>query len=414
MRQFGGPLLTFAVLAAALGVSFARRRDERRRRAAQQLGGAAGAHEGALAAAGTGGGSSRYFAEISGEALKLLVATSPLPHAVIDVRGGEPQQQPLPPELAPAAVAVPDSKVAAALTQRGAWAAAAAAACAAAAGGGAPRLAAPGAAAAAAGPPSLWHLLVFVDDADGGAARRAAGVAAALGFDRTAVVSGGLEGYLRSGGGGGEAAGAIGRDALAALLGRLPLPPPQPPPPGPPPPDAYGGGAGGGGSDDEGGGGGGGDAWAWQLERAVVLDVRRCDERTLYGAIPGAAHIPADELASALALGPADFGRRYRIERPGGGAPLVLHSRTAGRAQWAAQVAADAGYSRLLVLRGGAYSWRSDGVKPYSSYQPWQPPPDPEPLPPEPLDAAAALDELMRLGLAAAGPAGRRPDAAAA
>ncbi|KIY95322.1 hypothetical protein MNEG_12642 [Monoraphidium neglectum] len=166
-------------------------------------------------------------------------------------------------------------------------------------------------------------------------------------------------------------------------------------------------------SDDEDGGGGGmvggadggegdegGATAAWQLPKATALDVRRHDERTLYGAIPGAVHVPADELASALALEPREFVRRYRCERPPRDEPLVVHSRTAGRAFWAAQVAHDAGYGRLLVLRGGAYSWRADGVKPYASYQPWEPPPEPEAAPAEPHDAAAALEELLTLGLA--------------
>jgi hypothetical protein len=73
LRQlFGGPLLTFAVLAAALGVSYARRRDEKRRR--QQAGGAAA--RGAVDAAAdrkAGAGHGKYFAVLSAEALKLLV-----------------------------------------------------------------------------------------------------------------------------------------------------------------------------------------------------------------------------------------------------------------------------------------------------------------------------------------------------
>lgn len=71
LRQlFGGPVLTAAVLAAALGVSYARRRDEKRRRAdaaARASGGAA--HVGP----GSGSGRGRFFAVLSAEALKLLV-----------------------------------------------------------------------------------------------------------------------------------------------------------------------------------------------------------------------------------------------------------------------------------------------------------------------------------------------------
>jgi hypothetical protein len=77
LRQLvGGPLLTFTVLATALGVSFARRRDEKRRRAAAADGGA-GAHgggDGGAAAAAGGAGTGRYFGVLSAEALKLLVS----------------------------------------------------------------------------------------------------------------------------------------------------------------------------------------------------------------------------------------------------------------------------------------------------------------------------------------------------
>ena len=141
LRQLlGGPLLTAAVLAAALGVSYARRRDEKRRQ--QQSG--SGARDVAPTAAAGAKGDGKYFAVLSAEALKLLVsgcawgpysllggsllhvktarplsqttptlnpqtkvATHPLPRCIIDVRGAEAAEvQPLPLELASAAVPV--------------------------------------------------------------------------------------------------------------------------------------------------------------------------------------------------------------------------------------------------------------------------------------------------------------------
>jgi hypothetical protein len=72
LRQlFGGPLLTFAVLATALGVSYARRRDEKRRQ--QQAQGDGDAARGESAAATAPAGTGKYFAVLSAEALKLLV-----------------------------------------------------------------------------------------------------------------------------------------------------------------------------------------------------------------------------------------------------------------------------------------------------------------------------------------------------
>ena len=62
LRQFGGPLLTFAVLAAALGVSFARRREERRRRQSQHA-----AHDSSAATAPGAGSAatSNYLAVLT-------------------------------------------------------------------------------------------------------------------------------------------------------------------------------------------------------------------------------------------------------------------------------------------------------------------------------------------------------------
>jgi hypothetical protein len=33
---------------------------------------------------------------------------------------------------------------------------------------------------------------------------------------------------------------------------------------------------------------------------ATVIDLRRADERTMYGAIPGSVHLPVDQLAAVL------------------------------------------------------------------------------------------------------------------
>jgi len=130
-------------------------------------------------------------------------------------------------------------------------------------------------------------------------------------------VSGGLEGYLRSStGSAAEPAALISRDAMAALLGRLPLPPPPPPPLGvldstaaveaggdgfDSDNEGSAGGLGGAGAAVAGGSGGGGGAgarWGWRLPRVTAVDVRRYDERTLYGAIPGAIHLPGEQVVA--------------------------------------------------------------------------------------------------------------------
>ncbi|GLC58774.1 hypothetical protein PLESTB_001399800 [Pleodorina starrii] len=134
---------------------------------------------------------------------------------------------------------------------------------------------------------------------------------------------------------------------------------------------------------------------------SLVLDVRRPDERLSYGAIRGTVNIPADELASALALPAVDFRRRYGVAAPCSSDVVVVHSRSGRRAAWAAQVCLDAGLQRVYVYGEGVYGWRlEDSVKPYKAYDMGAPPPDPEPFSPEEPDEATGLEELHQLGLA--------------
>ena len=132
--------------------------------------------------------------------------------------------------------------------------------------------------AAVLGSPSAWaeafqgvpfpqphYMLVFVGDSEE-EELRAAAAATSCGFQRTMVLTGGLQQLSASGssGGGGSSSSAsaaaaadlrfIGRDALAVLLGMSP--------------DVV------------------------HAPQASLVDVRRSDERALYGSIKGAAHIP--------------------------------------------------------------------------------------------------------------------------
>jgi rhodanese-related sulfurtransferase len=134
-----------------------------------------------------------------------------------------------------------------------------------------------------------------------------------------------------------------------------------------------------------------------EQHRLLLLDVRRHDERALYGTIPGSHHLPgvvwggggravrrckcwafaaaasypkrmtspdqpkhmpattrlraAEEVAAACALPPADFRRQHHFEPPPGGSPggrdvVVVHSRAGSRAMWAAQLLHDGGCER--------------------------------------------------------------------
>ena len=135
----------------------------------------------------------------------------------------------------------------------------------------------------------------------------------------------------------------------------------------------------------------------------AFIDVRRHDERTLYGSIPRAQHVPGalprpllqsmtrglaydatyathshsclsggitrshlcravDELPAALQLNSTEWAERYRFPKPGAGAPVVLQCRTQRRATWAAQLAADAGLHNVLVYKQVTHSrqgWKS-------------------------------------------------------
>ncbi|CAI5488113.1 unnamed protein product [Closterium sp. Naga37s-1] len=97
---------------------------------------------------------------------------------------------------------------------------------------------------------------------------------------------------------------------------------------------------------------GGGKPWFY------LVDVRRFDERVLYGGIPGSVHIPAEVWPVALSLGEEAWKQRYQWPKMEPHSLLILHSNTGTRAYWAAQVARDAGYNRCFVMREGTHGWR--------------------------------------------------------
>ncbi|KAK9843460.1 hypothetical protein WJX81_004052 [Elliptochloris bilobata] len=273
--------------------------------------------------------SGKYSCGLSPAALRMLVETNPVPHYVVDVRAAKAAEQaPLPGDLQ-TALRLPAGEVGSVLASRGAaW---------------------PARFPDSPAPARDW-LLVFLADAEQ-EARGAAAEAAAAGFERGLFLEGGLPAY-------GHAAHAqadlryIGRDALAVLLGLA------------------------------------GDG-APRCEAACVLDVRRSDERALYGSIPGTVHVPADQLPAALQLAPGEWEAAYRCAKPTQDTWLVLHGRTGQRAAWAAQIAIDAGYARALVFRPGVYGWRAHpAVRAYRAYKRGEAPPEPEAVLTEPITAA--------------------------
>ena len=173
----------------------------------------------------------RFHADLSPAALRMLMETGAYPHIVFDVRAAE-ESQPLPPELR-GSLRLPCDLVAQTLGSPSAWTEMFQ---------GVPF-------------PETHCMLVFVGSTVEQQVRAAA-AAASQRFLRTMTLAGTLAGFAR---------GAstqphlhyVSRDAVAALL------------------NAY-----------------GDPSTTTGPHRVMVIDVRRSDERALYGSIKGTVHIP--------------------------------------------------------------------------------------------------------------------------
>ncbi|KAG1661025.1 hypothetical protein FOA52_005340 [Chlamydomonas sp. UWO 241] len=138
------------------------------------------------------------------------------------------------------------------------------------------------------------------------------------------------------------------------------------------------------------------------LPHATLLDVRRHDERALYGGIPGSVHVPVEALASALSLAPDAFEAAHHFPKPSPDDLVIVYSRTGRRAAWGAQLASDAGLSRVLVYKHGSNGWRFDSsVKSYKEFSLTEGagPQEPDIVPLEQPDGGAGERELAALGL---------------
>ena len=137
-------------------------------------------------------------------------------------------------------------------------------------------------------------------------------------------------------------------------------------------------------------------------ERCFVVDVRRHDERTLFGAIPGTLHLPAQQALRAVHLSEEEWERSFRFGRPRLQDTVVLVSRTNQRAVWVAELFRSQGIGRTLVYKQGAYGWHlAEDVKQYASYGEGEAPPEPEDFDVESPAVGAAMAELGRLSLSA-------------
>lgn len=85
----------------------------------------------------------------------------------------------------------------------------------------------------------------------------------------------------------------------------------------------------------------------------TLIDVRRHDERSLYGSIRGSVHLPVEQLPKALLTPAEDWLRAFHFRKPGADEVVVVYSRAQERAALAKQLFNDAGLHRCLVLGDG-------------------------------------------------------------
>lgn len=139
-----------------------------------------------------------------------------------------------------------------------------------------------------------------------------------------------------------------------------------------------------------------------EMKGLVILDLRRHDERVLYGAPLGSKHLPAEQVPRALSMSEDEFQDTFGFDKPTKQDNVVLMCRSDRRARWTYQLLMDAGYPRVFVCKEGTFGWRLDrNVLPYQSYELGDPPPNPEPFEIERVDAQAATKELQRIGILA-------------
>lgn len=131
-----------------------------------------------------------------------------------------------------------------------------------------------------------------------------------------------------------------------------------------------------------------------------LVDVRRYDERALYGHIYGSVHVPVNEWPKALAMEPLDWQRSYGHPKFGKEDLVILYCRTNNRSVWASQVSHDAGVKRCFVCEGGVVGWRLDpNVLSYDGYALGDPPPAPHRFEVEVVNYESAERELQQLQL---------------
>nr|PNR62034.1 hypothetical protein PHYPA_000458 [Physcomitrium patens] len=256
------------------------------------------------------------LAHLSPMAVKKLVEINPIPYLLIDVR--HPDAARTEPKPFENAINIPETEVRACLQLSAAdW-----------------KTKFP-----SAKKPGREDLIIFLSNR-GKRAQRVAAAAADLGFNGCCILKGGFQGLRANSSPNGEHVHYISRDAVALLVRNK---------------EAM--------ADDK----NVGENTPW------LIDLRRQDERALYGHIKGSLHIRVEGWPKALAKDPAPFEKRYHEPKIDTDDIVILHyytGRSNRRASWAAYVAQDAGFKRCYVYEEGTCGWRLDPtVLPYDSYE---------------------------------------------
>ncbi|XP_024389042.1 uncharacterized protein [Physcomitrium patens] len=284
------------------------------------------------------------FAFLSPTAVRKLVELDPTPYLLIDVR--HPDAARVTPKLFENVINIPETEVLACLQLSAAeWK------------DRFPSTEKPG---------REDDLLVFLSTR-GKRAQRVAAAAADLGYNGCCILKGGIQALRASSPPNGESLNFMSRDAVALLLQNK---------------ETL--------VDEK-------DVGA---HTPWLIDLRRHDERALYGHIKGSLHIRVEEWPKAMAKDAAAYEKQYHAPKIGTDDIVILHCRTRRRASWAAHVAQDAGLKRVFVYKEGAYGWRLDPtVLPYDSYEMGDAPPEPVKFDLERVDFESAQAELKHLGL---------------
>lgn len=111
---------------------------------------------------------------------------------------------------------------------------------------------------------------------------------------------------------------------------------------------------------------------------AVIIDIRRYDERVYYGSVRGTVHMLVDHIPKALLLGDEDWFRSFRFPKPKPETFVVLLTSSSSRANWARQVFSDAGVTNVKtysVENGFAWAQHSTCTK-YEMFEEGEKPPE--------------------------------------